>query len=169
MVEDRLLSDAEVSALHEALDDEYKAIATYDRVLADFGAVRPFVNIVEAERRHVRALAEIFDRYGLPLPASSWDDRAPRYESIRAACSAGVEAEIENAAMYDRLIAITTHADIVDVFENLQRASQENHLRAFRRCSARNGGESAGDDAGNPGRGGGRRRRRRHRGGMSSE
>ena len=169
MVEDRLLSDDEVSALHEALDDEYKAIATYDRVLADFGAIRPFANIVEAERRHVRALAEILDRDGLPLPASSWDDRAPRYESIQEACSAGVEAEIENSAMYDRLIAVTTHADIVDVYENLQRASQENHLSAFRRCSARNDEGSNADDAGTPDRGGGRRRRRRHRGGMSSE
>ncbi len=74
-----MLSDAEVSALHEALDDEYKAVATYDRVLADFGAVRPFTNIVEAERRHVRVLADTFDRYGLPLPANTWDDRTPRY------------------------------------------------------------------------------------------
>lgn len=169
MVEGRLLSDAEVDALHEALDDEYKAIATYDRVLADFGAVRPFVDIVEAERRHVRALTGIFDRYGLPLPDDPWRDRAPRYESIQAACSAGVEAEIENAAMYDRLIEVTSRTDIIDVFENLRRASQENHLRAFRRCSSRNGDATAGDDAGRPGRGGGRHRRRRHRGGMSSE
>ena len=114
------------------------------------------------------ALAEIFDRYGLPLPANTWDDRAPRYESIRAACSAGVEGEIENGAMYDRLIAVTTHADIIEVFENLQRASQENHLAAFRRCTARHEGESAGDDVDNTERRGGMRRRRRHRGGMSS-
>ncbi len=168
MAQHDMLSDAEVSALHEALDDEYKAVATYDRVLADFGAVRPFTNIVEAERRHAGVLAEIFERYGLLLPANTWDERAPRYESIRAACSAGVEGEIENGAMYDRLIAVTTHSDIIEVFENLQRASQENHLRAFRRCAARHDGEAAGDDGDDPERGGGMRRRRRHRGGQSS-
>jgi hypothetical protein len=162
------LSDAEVSALREALDDEYKAVATYDRVLADFGEVGPFTNIVEAERRHVRALAAVFDRYGLPLPANTWGERAPRYESIRAACSAGVEGEIENGAMYDRLIAVTTHTDIIEVFENLRRASQENHLAAFRRCVARHDGEAAGDDVDNTERRGGMRRRRRHRGGPSS-
>ncbi len=51
--------------------------------------------------------------------------------------------------MYDRLIAVTTRADIIEVFENLQRASQENHLAAFRRCTARYEGESAGDDVDN--------------------
>ena len=161
------LSETEVSALHEALDDEFKAIATYDGVLADFGDVRPFTNIVQAERRHVRALAATFDRYGLPLPADTWPDRAPRYESIRAACAAGVEAEIENGAMYDRLIAVTTHADIIEVFENLQRASQENHLAAFRRCTARYDSDPIGDVDGTGGRRGGIRRRRRHRGGTS--
>ncbi len=113
------------------------------------------------------ALAATFDRYGLPLPADTWPDRAPRYESIRAACAAGVEAEIENGAMYDRLIAVTTHADIIEVFENLQRASQENHLAAFRRCTARYDGDPIGDVDGTGGRRGGIRRRRRHRGGTS--
>lgn len=164
MAEHDSLSDAEVSALHEALDDEYKAVATYDAVIADFGAVRPFINIVEAERRHVGALAGVFDRYGLPMPANTWDDRAPRFESIRAACAAGVEGEIENGAMYDRLIAVTTHTDVIEVFENLQRASQENHLAAFRRCATRHEGGPAGDDVDDAGPGGGRRRRRRHRG-----
>lgn len=43
---------ATVAAMAEALDDEYKAIATYESVLDAFGPVRPFANIVEAERRH---------------------------------------------------------------------------------------------------------------------
>ena len=29
----------EIEALHDALDDEYKAWATYDQVITDFGAV----------------------------------------------------------------------------------------------------------------------------------
>jgi hypothetical protein len=34
-------SDTEIAALHEALDDEYRAWATYDQVIADHGAVQP--------------------------------------------------------------------------------------------------------------------------------
>jgi hypothetical protein len=42
--------------LGDALDDEYKAEATYAAVITRFGPVRPFINIVEAERRHAGAL-----------------------------------------------------------------------------------------------------------------
>lgn len=39
------LSAREVDGLLEALDDEYKAWATYDRVIRDFGEVRPFFKV----------------------------------------------------------------------------------------------------------------------------
>ena len=45
------LSATELADLVAALDDEYMARATYAQVLADFGEVRPFINIVEAENR----------------------------------------------------------------------------------------------------------------------
>ncbi|MGQ9872388.1 hypothetical protein [Leptodesmis sp.] len=32
--------------------DEYKARATYRLILGKFGPIRPFVNIVESEKRH---------------------------------------------------------------------------------------------------------------------
>ena len=50
------LTETEIRALNEALDDEYRAFATYDQVLADFGEVPPFSNIREAEGRHIEAL-----------------------------------------------------------------------------------------------------------------
>ncbi len=155
---DQVLSDAEVAALCEALDDELTAIAIYDQVIADFGAIRPFVNIVEAERRHADALRSVFARYDVAVPDELGPDVVTQFSSIREACLAGIASEIDNAAMYDRLIETTTHADIVEVFENLRRASQENHLEAFRRCANR-------DDQPELDDGGGRRRRRRHRGG----
>ena len=52
------LSQAEINALLEALDDEYRAWSTYDQVLRDFGDVRPFINIREAEARHIETLLE---------------------------------------------------------------------------------------------------------------
>ena len=136
------LNQSEIDALNEALDDEYRAWATYDRVIRDFGEVRPFINIRDAEARHIEALRSLFVRYGLPFPENPWHDRVPRYTSLREACVAGVAAEIENSRLYERLLESTGRQDILAVFRNLQEASQQRHLPAFQRCVERyrNGG-----------------------------
>lgn len=146
------LTETEQQALREALDDEHRAWATYDQVIADFGPERPFINIRDAEARHIGALRTLFQRYGLPMPDNPWLGRVPRFASIQEACEAGIEAEVANAALYERLLGSTTRQDILRVFGNLARASRERHLPAFRRCASRGDG------------GGGRRRRHRHRG-----
>lgn len=50
------LSETEIHALNEALDDEYRAFAAYDQVLADFGEAPPFSNIRDAEGRLIDTL-----------------------------------------------------------------------------------------------------------------
>lgn len=65
------LSHQEAAALNEALDDEYRAWATYDQVLRDFGAVPPIVNVLHAEARHIEALRALFARYGLAVPENT--------------------------------------------------------------------------------------------------
>ncbi len=147
------LTPAEIRAPHEALDDEYQALATYGQVIADFGEVRPFINIRESEARHIAALERLFAAYGLPVPANPWPGRVPRHASLQEACEAGVAAEVANGAMYDRLLAATGRPDILAVFRNLRDASQQRHLEAFQRCVAR--------PAGGQGNGGGRRQRAR--------
>jgi hypothetical protein len=142
-----ILTASEITALHEALDDEHRAWSTYDQLIRDFGEVPPFSNIREAEARHIEALRGLFDRYGLPLPANPWPGKVTRYASLQQACEAGVAAEIENGALYERLLSSTQRADILVVFRNLQEASQQRHLPAFRRCAERGAG------------GGGRQRR----------
>jgi hypothetical protein len=132
-----MLDDDEIRALGEALDDEYRAWATYDQVVADHGEVPPFSNIRQAEARHVEALCALFARYGLPVPENPWPGKVERYASLRAACEAGVAAEIANAAMYDRLLRSTARPDILTVLRNLQEASQQRHLPAFQRCAQR--------------------------------
>ncbi len=133
----------------------YLAHTTYMQVIADFGEVLPFANIVEAESRHIDVLVQLFRLYGVEVPDNPWLGKVPRYESVTEACRAGIEAEIENAALYDRLTAGTSHSDVLEVYRNLQRASQQNHLPAFRRSA-----EGAGH-----GPGGAQGRRRRWRGG----
>lgn len=138
------LTGTEIDALHEALDDEYRAWATYDRVIADFGEAPPFSHIREAEARHIDALRNLFARYGLPVPENPWPGRVPRYGSLQEACAAGVAAEITNAALYERLLTATQRPDILAVFRNLQEASQQRHLRAFERCVQGSAGRGAG-------------------------
>lgn len=132
-----MLNAPERRALHDALDDEYKAWAIYDQVLHDFGDQRPFSNIRDAEARHIEALRSLFQRYGLEVPTNAWPGRVPRFASVREACQAAVTAEENNVAMYDRLEQSTTRADLLMVFENLRRASQERHRLAFQRCTDR--------------------------------
>ena len=132
-----ILDALERQALHEALDDEYRSWATYDQVITDFGAVRPFSNIREAESRHIEALCALFAAYGLPVPANPWPGKVERYASLHAACEAGVVGEVANGQMYERLLGQTQRADILAVLRRLQRASQQRHLPAFQRGAQR--------------------------------
>ncbi len=142
-------------ALNEALDDEYKARATYHKVIETWGEIRPFVNIVAAEERHIQALLPLYEHYDIPVPKDPWMDQIEIPSSVTEACQMGVEAEIENAELYNRLLDMTLdYADVQTVFRQLQRASQENHLPAFRRCVERDGGRG---HHGKGGRGGGGR------------
>lgn len=132
-----------IEALREALDDEFKARATYRKVIEAFGPVRPFVNIVEAEDRHARALLALLARVGIAAPRDTWPDRVVAPRTLAAACRAAVEAEIENEAMYQRLLRRVSDPAARRVMRRLQQASQERHLPAFRRCLEREAGRSA--------------------------
>lgn len=135
------MSNAEIiAALSEALDDEYRARATYHKVIERFGPVRPFVNIVEAENRHIAALLRQFERFGARPPADTWQDRVTAPDLLAQACAAGVEAEIENETLYARLLDRVIDPGARAVMQRLQAASRERHLPAFRRCLARHAG-----------------------------
>jgi hypothetical protein len=131
------LNDSEVQALSETLDDEYKSRETYAQVMRDFGEVRPFINIVDAEARHANALLGLFQKYGIAPPANRWVTQAPRFASIHEACAACVQGEIENVALYDRALKSTQRPDILTVYHALRSASQDRHLPAFQRCVQR--------------------------------
>jgi len=131
------LSAKELDGLLEALDDEYKAWATYDRVIRDFGEIRPFINIRDAEARHIDALVALFSAYGLTPPGNHWEGKTERFDGVASACAAAVQAEIDNAGLYERLLQSTERPDILRVYHNLMDASQNRHLPAFQRCMNR--------------------------------
>ncbi|MEJ2212111.1 MAG: hypothetical protein P8129_24200 [Anaerolineae bacterium] len=129
------LSESEAEALSMALQDEYKAWAVYDQVIADFGAARPFTSIQKAEESHIAALVTLFERYDLEVPENEWPGDVPSFDALADACAAGVQAEIDNAALYDELFSMVDNADIIQVFTSLQQASETRHLPAFERCA----------------------------------
>lgn len=125
------------AVLNEALQDEFKARAIYNKVIEAFGPIRPFINIVDAEDRHASALLRQFERLGLKPPKDEWAGHIKAPASIAAACEEAIAAEIKNAEMYDRLLAIVDDAAVRNVLLNLQDASQTRHLPAFQRCLKR--------------------------------
>ena len=131
------LEPRELEALLAALDDEHRALATYEQTLRDFGDVLPFRNIRRSEARHVAALERLCRRHGVAVPANPWHGKVERYRTLTEACAAGVRAEEANDALYERLFASTRRPDLLRVYRNLASASQQRHLAAFRRCVER--------------------------------
>lgn len=130
------LTPAVQDALRLALEDEYRAAATYAAVLEKFGMRRPFSMIIRAEEQHISRLKALYDKYGITVPENSYLGSVVAPVSFSAACQTGVAAEISNVALYDKqLIPVATeYPDIVRVFENLRDASELRHLPAFQRC-----------------------------------
>jgi hypothetical protein len=126
------LSDAEAQGLALAIEEEYKARALYEYVMETFGSVSPFAEIAVSEATHVSVLIRQADKYGVDYPAydpSIFD--FPVFATVDDAYQAGIDAEIEDAALYDTLLADVTHEDIARVYTNLKTASLENHLVSF--------------------------------------
>ena len=117
--------------LRYAIQDEYLARAEYEQIMETHGDIRPFSNIIQAEESHVGYLVPLFENLGLTVPADTAADHVVVPESLKQAIEIGVQAEIDNIAMYDRFLDQDLPADVRDVFERLKNAS-ENHLRAFR-------------------------------------
>ena len=62
----------------------------------------------------------------------------PTPENIKTALEIGVQAELDNIAMYEAFLEEDLPEDVRDVFERLMAASK-NHLEAFRRGLQRYG------------------------------
>ena len=87
------LSNEVKAGVEQALQDEYRGEAMYSRVLKDHGDVRPFSNVVHAERRHAACSREPAEgpRPRRPRPPSG-DGEAPAFASVKEACAAAVES-----------------------------------------------------------------------------
>jgi len=125
-----------IAALTAGLTDEHHAYDTYQVVIDQFGVVRPFTNIQQAEASHIAALEFLFERYGLELPAVAPLAEVPQFDTLTDACATGAAAEIANFSLYDSWIAtVQDYPDMVQVFTALRDASEFQHLPAFERCA----------------------------------
>ena len=131
------LPDSVVQALNSAIDDEYKARATYEAVINELVSVRPFSMIIRAEEQHISSLKALYDKYGLDIPVDPYTN-VEVASSKSDNCSVGVQAEIVNAALYrDTLLPVVQdYPDITSTFTTLMDASQDNHLPAFQQCAS---------------------------------
>ena len=121
--------------LRISLYDEYQAYETYRKVIDTFGNVKPFSNIIDAEMRHINALIPLLEKYGVPLPINNWADKIELPNTLVECCEVGVAGEIDNVGMYDNLLLyVEGYPEIQDAFYQLQAASYNNHLPAFRQC-----------------------------------
>lgn len=127
------LTDAEKAVLEKAILEEYGALNLYRDVIAQFGDVAPFSQIARSEEQHVNMLVRLAEKYGV-LPPANPGSTGATFTDLNQACQAGAAAETADAALYDELMPQTTHADLIQVFTNLQAASLQNHLPAFQTC-----------------------------------
>jgi len=118
-------------ALTYAIQDEYLAQARYDAVIDKFGPTFPFTNIKVSEQRHIDALVRLFQKYNIDIPENFAKQYTPTPTTLKQAFEAGVEGEVDNIAMYEKLADSDVPDDVKRVFTNLRDASK-NHLAAFK-------------------------------------
>lgn len=116
-----------------ALQDEYMAQAEYVAIQEAFGADNPYTNIIQAELTHQEELIALFEAYGFVVPANTAAEHVQLPATLEETYSIGVQAEINNIAMYEAFLAQgDLPDDVIAVFNELIKGSQS-HLAAFTR------------------------------------
>ncbi len=118
-------------ALTYSMEDELLANAEYEKIIEKYGYIRPFINIVQAEKTHIKHLEPLLEKYGVEYPELP-EGVVILPDTLTEAYELGIEAEIENIAMYEKFLEKELPKDVEEVFIILKNASK-NHLRAFRR------------------------------------
>mgnify|MGYP001342074920 CR=1 FL=1 len=115
-----------------AVQDEYLAHGEYLAIIDKFGSQKPYDNIVSAEETHLAFLKEIYDSYGLDFPADDSADHIVIPADLLEAAETGVQAEIDNIAMYELFLSYDLPENVYEVFTALKNGS-DSHLLAFQK------------------------------------
>jgi len=115
-----------------AAQDEYLAHNEYEKIIEKFGNQNPYSNIVKAEQTHLSTLKDLYVTYGMTFPQDTSSEHLVIPSSLLEAAKTGVQAEIDNIAMYKKFLTYELPDDVRAAFESLKAAS-ESHLDAFQR------------------------------------
>lgn len=115
-----------------AIQDEYLAYAEYEYVIGTFGDQKPFSNIIKAEEKHISLLTPLFTAHKVVLPTNNAKDFVYPPKNVSEALEVGVQAEIDNIAMYESFLKRELPDDVRTVFTELRDASKL-HLDAFQK------------------------------------
>lgn len=115
-----------------AVQDEYLARGEYLSIIDKFGDQRPYSNIIKSEERHLAFLEEVYLAYGLDFPEDSSIDHIVVPVDLLEAARTGVQAEIDNIAMYELFLTHDLPENVFEVFTALKNGS-ESHLLAFQK------------------------------------
>lgn len=139
-----VLSKDEVFWLTHMREEEKLARDVYSALGATWN-IRTFANIASSEQTHADSMKALLLRYSIEDPASStapgvfsskeiqglYDTLVSKgNESRMNALAVGATIEDMDIRDLDTAISATDHADIVQVYRNLQKGSR-NHMRAF--------------------------------------
>lgn len=122
----------EEKMLKYAIEDEFLARSEYEAILNKHGQVKPFTNIIKAEEKHISMLKDIYAKYNFKVPEDRSKDYIMIPDNINDSFKAGVAAEIDNIAMYDKFLKENISEDIKQLFTELRDASK-NHLSSFQK------------------------------------
>ena len=119
-----------VDMLMYAMQDEYLARGEYQAIIDEFGNQKPYSNIIRAENTHISYLEEVYVAYELDIPEDTSSEHTVIPTDLLEAAKTGVQAEIDNIAMYEQFLSYELPTNIEEVFTALRDASKS-HLMAF--------------------------------------
>lgn len=115
-----------------AVQDEYLAHGEYLAIVDKFGNQKPYTNIISAEETHLAYLKEVYLAYGLDFPADESTSHIIVPANLLEAAETGVQAEIDNIAMYEIFLTYDLPENVYKVFSALKSGS-DSHLLAFQK------------------------------------
>lgn len=115
-----------------AVQDEYLAHGEYLAIVNKFGSQKPYTNIISAEETHLAYLKEVYLAYGLNFPADESNSHIVVPANLLEAAETGVQAEIDNIAMYELFLTDDLPKNVLEVFSALKSGS-DSHLLAFQK------------------------------------
>ena len=109
-----------------------KDLTVTEMITETFNVSRPYSSILKSEETHLSLLKKLTEAYNISFPKDDSASHLVVPSRLLEAAKTGVQAEIDNIAMYDLFLSYELPVDVRNTFLALKKASL-NHLKAFER------------------------------------